>query len=66
MTKREVLEMLEALPEETASESLEKIADEIEKIRFMASVDRGLKQADEGQLTPHDQFVAKFSQRFQR
>ena len=30
MTKRELLEMVEALPEDTASESLEKVADELE------------------------------------
>ena len=63
MTKQDVMDLLQALPEDAP---FDKIADEIEKVRFMASVDRGLKQADEGQLTPHDQFVARFSQRFQR
>ncbi len=55
MTKRELLEMVEALPEDTASESLEKVADELEKIAFMASVQRGLDQADRGEVIPHSE-----------
>lgn len=55
MTKRELLEMVEALPEDTASESLEKVADELEKIAFMASVQKGLEQADRGEVVPHSE-----------
>ena len=58
MTKQDVMNLLQALPEDAP---FDKISDEIERVRFMASVKRGLKQADEGQLTPHDQFVARFS-----
>ncbi len=55
MTKRELLEMVEALPEDTSSENLEKVADELEKIAFMASVQRGLDQLDRGQGIPHSE-----------
>ena len=55
MTKRELLELVEALPDDTSSESLEKVADELEKIAFKASVQRGLNQLDRGESIPHSE-----------
>ena len=43
MTKQELLKMVESLPDETPSEMLDGVAAELEKIRFKASVDRGLR-----------------------
>lgn len=65
MTKQELLKMVESLPDETPSEILDGVAAELEKIRFMASVDRGLEQAARGEATPHDDFVDRFKRRFQ-
>lgn len=66
MTKRELLEMVEALPEDTASESLEKVADELEKIAFMASVQRGLDQLDRGESVPHSEVKKKIAEWMER
>ena len=66
MTKRELLEMVEALPEDTASESLEKVADELEKIAFMASVQRGLDQLDRGEGIPHSEVKKKIAEWLKR
>lgn len=55
MTKKEVLEMLEALPEETASESFDKLATEIQKIRFMSDVQAGLDDIERGELVTHEE-----------
>ena len=65
MTKQELLKMVESLPDETPSEMLDGVAAELEKIRFKASVDRGLRQAERGETTPHDEFVDRFKRRFQ-
>lgn len=65
MTKQELLKMVESLPDETPSEMLDGVAAELEKIRFKASVDRGLQQAERGEATPHDEFVNRFKRRFQ-
>jgi predicted transcriptional regulator len=62
MTRQDVMDLLQTLPDDAP---FDKIADEIEKVRFMASVDRGLKQADEGQVISHEELVAKFTRRFQ-
>lgn len=64
MTKQELIEMVEALPDETPSESLDIVASALEDIRFRASVERGLRQEEEGKVTPHDEFVARFQRRF--
>ena len=65
MTNQVLLKMVESLPDETPSEMLDGVAAELEKIRFMASVDRGLRQAERGEATPHDEFVERFKRRFQ-
>lgn len=62
MTKQDVMEMLSTLPDDAP---FDRIADEIEKVRFMASVDRGLRQADAGQVISHEELMAKFTRRFQ-
>ena len=61
MTKQDFLEIVQTLPEDTP---FDKLAVEVEKIRFMDSVDRGLKQADEGNMISHEELVAKFNKRF--
>lgn len=65
MTKQELLKMVESLPDETPSEMLDGVAAEVERIRFMASVERGLGQAERGEAIPHDEFVERFKGRFQ-
>lgn len=65
MTKRELLEIVGALPEE-ASESYDKIASEIERIRFMESVDRGLDQLDRGEKIPHAKVKKKIAEWLKR
>lgn len=65
MTKQELIKMVESLPDETPSEILDRMAAELDRIRFKASVDRGLEQAERGEATPHDEFVARFRRRFQ-
>ena len=57
--------MIESLPDEAPSEMLDGVAAELEKIRFKASVDRGLRQAERGEATAHDEFVDRFKRRFQ-
>jgi len=64
MTKQEIIKMVESLPDETPSEVLDGLAAELEKIRFKASVDRGLKQAEQGEATPHAEFMERFTRRF--
>ncbi len=61
MTKQDFLEIVQTLPDDTP---FDKLAVEVEKIRFMTSVDRGLKQADEGKMISHDDLVTKFNKRF--
>ena len=52
--KDKILAAVEQLP---ATATLE---DFIERLVFMAKVERGLAQADAGQLTPHEQVAARF------
>jgi len=52
--KQKVLDAVEQLP---PSATLDDI---IERLVFVAKVERGLAQADAGQFVPHDQVVAKF------
>ena len=65
MTKQDLLKMIESLPDETPSEMLDGVVAELEKIRFKASVERGLQQAQRGEATPHSDFVDRFKRRFQ-
>jgi len=50
MTKKEkVIEDMERLPEDAS------IEDAMERLLFMAKVERGIQQADAGQTIPHSQ-----------
>ena len=51
MTKQELIEMVEALPE---GADLEHIAEELERATFMAKVQRGIAQLDRGEGIPHE------------
>ena len=66
MTKRELLEMVQALPEDASSESLEIVADEVEKIAFMASVQRGIGQLDRGESVPHPEVKKQIAEWLKR
>ena len=47
-TKEKMLQMVEALPENASVE------DAMERLLLLAKVERGLQQADAGQLIPHE------------
>jgi len=53
--KQKVLDAVEQLPP-TAT-----IEDVIERLVFLAKIERGLAQADAGQLIPHEQVAARYS-----
>jgi predicted transcriptional regulator len=48
-TKEKVLEVLRRLPEDAT------LDDVIERLCFVAKVERGLMQADKGQTIPHEE-----------
>lgn len=48
-TKQKVLQALQDLPEDAS------IEDAMERLLFLAKVERGLQQADPGQTLPHAQ-----------
>ena len=52
--KQRILAAVEQLPPEAT------IEDVIERLCFLAKIDRGLAQADTGQLIPHEQVAAQF------
>ena len=52
--KQRILDAVEQLPPEATLE------DVIEHLVFLAKIERGLAQADAGQLIPHEQIVAQF------
>jgi predicted transcriptional regulator len=52
--KQRILDAVEQLPPEATLE------DVIERLCFLAKIERGLAQADAGQLTTHEQIVAQF------
>lgn len=54
--KQQVLDVVEALPADAT------IEDAIERLVFLAKIERGLAQAEAGQLIPHDEMVKRFSQ----
>lgn len=66
MTKQQVREMFEDLSEETAPAAFEEIAGAIEKVRFMASVQKGLDQLDRGEGIPHSEVKKKIAQWLER
>ena len=53
--KQRVLDVVDALPADAT------IEDAIERLVFLAKVERGLAQAEAGQLIPHDEIVKRFS-----
>jgi len=53
--KQRVLDVMDALPADAT------IEDAIERLVFLAKVERGLAQAEAGQLIPHDEIVQRFS-----
>lgn len=54
-TKERVLEAVQQLPADAT------IEDAIERLVFLAKVERGLAQAEAGQLISHDEIVQRFS-----
>jgi len=54
-TKDQVHQVADQLP---ASATLE---DAIERLVFLAKIDRGLTEANAGQLTPHDEVARRYS-----
>jgi len=50
-TKAEFMRALEELPEDAT------IDDAVERLAFMIAVERGLTQADAGELIPHDEII---------
>ena len=53
--KQRILEAVEALPADAT------IEDAIERLVFLAKVERGLQEAESGKLLPHDEIVARFN-----
>jgi predicted transcriptional regulator len=52
--KQRALEAVRSLPESATFE------DVMERLLFLAKIERGLAQADAGQLIPHDQVKARY------
>ncbi len=48
-TKEKVVQIVEALPDDAS------IEDAMERLLLLAKIERGIQQADAGQLIPHDQ-----------
>lgn len=63
MTKQDVLNLVQSLPDDTP---FDRIAQEIEKIGFLASVDRGLEQLDRGEGIPHTEVKAAMAEWMKR
>ena len=53
-TKQKILEVVQQLPEDAT------IEDAIERLCFLAKVERGLAQADAGETVPHDEVKSRF------
>jgi len=49
MTKQQILEAIQKLPDDAT------YGDAIERLHFLQAIERGLKQADAGQVVPHDE-----------
>lgn len=47
-TKEKVVQIVEALPDDAS------IEDAMERLFLLAKIERGIQQADAGQLIPHD------------
>lgn len=57
MTKDGALKLIQALPDDLPPDQ---VADELEKIRFMAEVEAGLAELDRGEEIPHDEIERLF------
>jgi predicted transcriptional regulator len=55
MTKQELIAFIETLPEETAPESFDQMAAELQRISFMADVQAGLDEISRGELVSHEE-----------
>ena len=53
--KQRILDAVEGLPADAT------IEDAIERLVFVAKVERGLEQAEAGKLVPHEEIVKRFS-----
>ncbi|HUJ09965.1 MAG TPA: hypothetical protein VL171_08055 [Verrucomicrobiae bacterium] len=54
-TKQKVLEAVRGLPDDATFE------DAMQRLLFLAKIDRGLQQADAGQTVPHTQVKEKMA-----
>jgi predicted transcriptional regulator len=54
-TKEKVIQAVQALPDDAS------IEDAMERLLFLAKVDRGLEQADSGQTMPHTKVKERMS-----
>lgn len=63
MTRQDLMNLVQSLPD---GAPFDKIAEEIEKIGFMASVDRGLAQLDRGEKIPHAEVKKKIAEWLER
>lgn len=52
--KQRALEAVQSLPDSATFE------DVMERLLFLAKIERGLAQADAGELIPHDQIKARY------
>ena len=50
MTKQELIQMIQTLPDDT---DFSQLAKEVEKVHFQARVRRGLAQLERGESIPH-------------
>ena len=51
MTKEEIIKVVNDMPDGFDMEAL------LDKLIFMAKVEKGLEQIKEGKVTPHDEFM---------
>lgn len=66
MTKQDLLEMVEALPEDVSQEGLEKVADELEKLRLIAEIQLGIDELDRGERVHHSEVKKTFDKWLKR
>ena len=53
--KQRAIDAIQSLPEQAT------IEDAIERLCFIAKIEEGLRQADAGQLIPHDEVKKRFA-----
>ena len=54
-TKEKIIQAVQTLPDDTS------IEDAMERLLLLAKVERGIQQADAGELIPHDQVKARMA-----